>query len=294
LVVAVVDEPTTKFAGLVSGDLDLAGISPTMAEITAADPRLGIVSYPVSFTNVIVFNSARAPFDDVRVRRAVSAAINRKRVIDVALNGFGVAADGAIPPTHPYHGPVQPPDDAAALLDSAGWTKSGAWRTRNGTPLRFTLRTVGNGDNAIEQLVQADLRALGLQVEIAQMELGAFLAMARAPKKDFDAIITGVPGDVSMSHVAAMFESTQGGGALDYAGFHRASLDTLFARARAASTEPQLASAWQAVDRLLAREAPVAWVYHARGIQGISRRLHGVRMDLRGELVTLAQWTLDR
>ncbi|MBC7896464.1 MAG: peptide ABC transporter substrate-binding protein [Cytophagaceae bacterium] len=293
-VVAVVDEPTTKFAGLVSGDLDLAGISPTMAEITAADPRLAIVSYPVSFTNVIVFNSTRAPFDDVRVRRAVSAAINRKRVIDVALNGFGVAADGAIPPTHPYYGAVLPPENAAALLDSAGWTKGGAWRTRNGTPLRFTLRTVGNGDNAIEQLVQADLRALGIQVEIAQMELGAFLAMARAPEKDFDAIITGVPGDVSMSHVAAMFEGTQAGGALDYAGFHRPTLDTLFARARAAGTEAQLAFAWQAVDQLLAREAPVVWLYHARGLQGISRRLGGVRMDLRGELVTLARWTLDR
>jgi hypothetical protein len=32
------------------------------------------------------------------------------------------------------------------------------------------------------------------------------------------------------------------------------------------------------------------WVYHSRGVQGISARLDGVRMDLRGELVSLASW----
>jgi peptide/nickel transport system substrate-binding protein len=35
---------------------------------------------------------------------------------------------------------------------------------------------------------------------------------------------------------------------------------------------------------------PVAWIYHARGVQGAARRLEGVTMDLRGELVTLASW----
>jgi peptide/nickel transport system substrate-binding protein len=34
----------------------------------------------------------------------------------------------------------------------------------------------------------------------------------------------------------------------------------------------------------------MAWVYHSRGVQGIAARLDGVRMDLRGELVSVAQW----
>ena len=40
----------------------------------------------------------------------------------------------------------------------------------------------------------------------------------------------------------------------------------------------------------LLREAPAAWLYHARGVQGVSRRLQGVTMDLRGELATLSEW----
>jgi peptide/nickel transport system substrate-binding protein len=44
------------------------------------------------------------------------------------------------------------------------------------------------------------------------------------------------------------------------------------------------------VQRVLADSAPVAWLYHARGVQGVARRLRGVTMDLRGELATVHDW----
>ena len=43
----------------------------------------------------------------------------------------------------------------------------------------------------------------------------------------------------------------------------------------------------------LAQQLPAVWVYHSRGVQGLSRRLHGVEMDLRGELVTLHDWSAE-
>lgn len=294
LVVAVVDEPTTKFAGLASGDLDLAGISPSMAALTAADPALDLVTYPVAFTNVLVFNTTRAPFDDARVRRAVAVSLDRQRIVDVALAGLGAPATGPVPEGHPLATPLPQPDSADAWLDAAGWRRaSDGVRRRDGMPLAFTLRTVGSGDNAIEQLIQADLRARGIEVEIRQMELGAFLRDARAPDKPFDALVTGVPGDVSLSHVAAMFETSQAGGALDYAGFHRPHLDSLFSVARRAPNVTEERQAWQELQEVLAREAPVAWIYHARGVQGRRRSLRGVVIDLRGELATLASWSLS-
>lgn len=300
LIVAVVDEPTTKFAGLVSGDLDLAGISPTMASLVARDGTLAVVSYPVSFAFALVFNVARSPFDDVRVRRAVSAAIDRARIVRVALAGYGTPAAGPLPPEHPFAagdtGAAPDRDDAAIArdLDAAGWrpSKDGT-RTRDGQPLAFTLLTVGSGDNALEQLVQADLRRAGIRMDIRQLELGAFLAEARANPKRFDALVTGIPGDLTLAHLAGMFDGAQAGGALDYGGYHQPALDRAFVAVRAAETEVEIRAAWQTVQRLVAADAPVAWLYHARGVQGMRRRLQGVQMDLRGELATLAEWTVD-
>jgi peptide/nickel transport system substrate-binding protein len=299
-VVAVVDEATTKFAGLVSGDLHVAGIAPTMAALTRRDSTLRVISYPVAFSNALVFNVARPPFDDRRVRRAVSAAIRRDRLVDVALAGFGTPALGAIPPDHPFVRAREVAGDSAvqrgagALLDSAGWVRgTDGTRQRGGAPLRFILRTVGSGDNALEQLIQADLRAQGIEVDLQQMELGAFLADARASDKRFDALVTGIPGDLSLSHLTSMFASGQAGGALDYAGFHLPALDALFDAIRAAATPLALQAAWHGVDSLLAIEMPVAWLYHSRGVQGARRVLSGVEMDLRGELVALSRWRLD-
>jgi peptide/nickel transport system substrate-binding protein len=296
LVIAVVDEATTKFAGLASGDLHVAGIAPSMATLVSSDPALRVLDYPVSFATALIFNSSRPPFDDIRVRRAVDALINRQRVIDVALAGYGSPAEGPVSASHPWfqQGKRMTPAQADSLLNAAGWQSSGSGtRTRGPDKLGFTLLSVGSGDNAIEQLIQADLRTHGIAVEIRQLELGAFLTLARQSPRQFDALYTGISGDLSLSHLASMFDSRLAGGALDYAGFHTAPLDSLFVRATRAETEGELAEVWRRIQQELAGAAPVSWIYHARGVQGLSRKLHEVRMDLRGEMATLAQWRLN-
>jgi len=253
------------------------------------------VSYPVLFANAIIFNTTRPPFDDARVRKAISVAIDRRRIIDAALAGYATPAYGPVSPDNPLALPV---DSARAmtadsLFDAAGWTRGAdGRRMRGGRPLTFTLMTVGSGDNAVEQLLQADMRTHGVALEIRQIEFGAFLVEARAQPKRFDALFTGIPGDLSLSYLAAMFDSKLSGGALDYAGFHTPELDAQFARVSAARTQSDLTHAWHEIQRLLERETPVAWVYHARGVQGVTAKLTGVRMDLRGEMPTLARWRL--
>jgi peptide/nickel transport system substrate-binding protein len=296
VIIAVIDESATKFAGLTSGELDLAGISPAMAPLVAQDPTLRVIAYPVLQSYAIVFNTTQPPFDDARVRRAISLAIDRRRIISVAVHGYGDASSEAIPSTHPFAtpsaAPSDPPDTARAdsLLDAAAWRRgSDGLRPRGAATLSLELLTVGSADNAAEQLIQSDLARIGVHVEIRQRELASFLAEARATPRRFDAMYTGIPGDLSLSYLSAMFDSRYAGGALDYAGYHEPRLDTLLAAARAAPDSLARAR-WSAAERELDAVMPAVWIYHARGVQGASRRLAGVTMDLRGELVSLASW----
>jgi peptide/nickel transport system substrate-binding protein len=211
----------------------------------------------------------------------------------VALAGYGRPRSARCPRPPLALARAVAHDTAAAdaLLDAAGWRRGpGGARWRGGRALQVELLTVGAGDNAAEQLVQADLAARGVQLAIRPLELGAFLARARAPQKPWDVLLTGVPGDVGLAYLTSLFASSSAGGALDYAGFHRQGLDAALDRAAAASSSEARRAAWASVQQILADSAPVAWLYHARGVQGVARRLGGVTMDLRGELATVHAW----
>jgi peptide/nickel transport system substrate-binding protein len=122
--------------------------------------------------------------------------------------------------------------------------------------------------------------------------MSSFLATARSDDKRFDALLTGIPGDLSLAYLSSMYASSLSGSALDYGTFHSPALDSLLRAARAAT--PAVAAArWLAVQQLLDRAMPVAWVYHSRGVLGVRRRLTGVTMDLRGELVSVTRWRVD-
>lgn len=296
LVIAVVDEPTTKFAGLASGDLDFAGIAPGMAALAERDPTMRALDYPVLQVTGLLFNTHRPPFDDARVRRAVALSVDRSRLVQAALAGFGRPASGPVAPESPFALPGDSAADVRAadsLLDAAGWRRTpGGARSHDGKPLAFELLTVGSGDQAVEQLVQADLAARGIRMEIRVVEFGAFLSRARSSPKTFDALITGIPGDLSLAYLSAMYDGRQRGSALDYADYHTPRLDALFARTRDAATRDAQVAAWHDVQSELARDLPAAWLYHSRGLQGISRRMRDVHMDLRGELASLTRWNV--
>jgi peptide/nickel transport system substrate-binding protein len=99
-------------------------------------------------------------------------------------------------------------------------------------------------------------------VTIRQLELSAFLDRVYGPAHDYDAAILGIPGDLGLGYLGPL-------------------------AALAGMTAPRGPAA---AERMFADSVPVAFLYHARGVQGMNRRVRGVRMDLRGELVTVHDW----
>jgi len=252
LIIVVVDEPTAKLAALTAGEIDFAGIQPAHVPFVRKDTSLAVIDYPLIFPYGIVFNMRRPPFDDARVRLAVALALDRREIVDGYLYGFGTVADGPVPPGVPGYVPVRPLPVAA---DSAR-------RLLGGRRVAFELLTVGSGEAALEQMIQARLAAVGFDVAIRQLELTAFLDRVSARRRDFQAAVAGTSGDPGLGYLTTL---------ADQAGLR-------------VPPDPDLA------QRMFRDSLPVAFLYHGRGLQGMNRRVRGVRMDLRGELPTVATW----
>lgn len=254
-ILVVVDEPTTKLAALTAGELDFAGIQPAHADFVRRDPELVVLDYPLLFTYGLVFNTRRAPFDDITVRRAVSLSIDRDEIVEGYLYGFGASAFGPIPPGVP-----EAPAPPAVPMDLTS-----ARRLLGDRRPSFELLTVGSGEAALEQMLQAQLHEVGFDVRIRQLELSAFLDRVYGQHHDFQGAVMGIPGDLSLGYLRPL---------VDLTGI-------------------TVSAGREAISRVFVDSVPVAFLYYARGVQGANRRVRGVRMDLRGELSTVAQWRVD-
>ena len=293
LVFAVIDEATTKVAGLVSGALDIAGVNPATAPLVRRDRTLRVLDYPTFVTNWLIFNPRCNALRDVRVRRAIAVALDRARIVEAGIGGFGVPSAA---PSADLARDTTRRDVARAdsLLDAAGWLRSASGvRVQRGQPLQLRMLTVASGDNPVEQLMQSDLRARGVDLQIATRDMGALLSSARSASVDHCAIYSGVAGDPARSQLAALFDPAASGGALDLGAHRPANLRPLFATLRASADTAARNATWRAILGVLADSLPATAVFHSRGVQGLTRRLQHVTIDLRGELFSAARWTLS-
>ncbi len=257
LIVVVVDEPMVKLSALVAGELDFAGISPQHAAFVRRHQTLAVREYPLIFPYGLVFNTRRPPFNDPRARLAAALAIDRQEIVDGYLFGFATVAEGPVPPGVPHyvappHVPLAP-DSARRLVASLG------------AKPRFELLTVGSGEAALEQMLQARLNAIGFEVTIRQLEHSTFQDRLNGERHDFAAAVTGIAGDPDLGFLQSLGKLT----------------------GISVPADPV------AAQRVLAEQLPVVWLYHARGVQAMNSRVHGVRMDMRGELPTVAAWRVQ-
>jgi peptide/nickel transport system substrate-binding protein len=135
------------------------------------------------------FNVTKEPFTDVRVRRAFEFGIEKKSILHIALEDLGEVAYGPLPSSIwgywdgiTSYAPGYDPGQAKRLLAEAGWQPGqGGVLQKDGKPFTFQA-FIPPIDLArrTAQIVQAQLRAYGIQMDIQAFEFGTLLAKARA------------------------------------------------------------------------------------------------------------------
>jgi len=156
-------------------------------------PALKVTEFPSNVVNLIDMRTDKPPFSDVRVRQAVSLAIDRKGMIDATLEGIGAVngplpaalSDWALPIAELGEGAKYyryDPAEAKRLLAAAGHP--------NGLPASVCFATYGSTVLVdTMQLLLKDLKAVGIGATLDQKEYGAYQATCRLGK--FDSMVFG-------------------------------------------------------------------------------------------------------
>lgn len=124
-------------------------------------------------------------FADPQVRQAVAYALDRQRIVDEVLTGFGDVVDSIVPETHPAYTTTIPtypysPTLAADLLTAAGWvdTNGNGIRDQGGQEFVFThTTTIRPIRQQIGAIIQDNLAAVGISATLQFLSSGEFFAV---------------------------------------------------------------------------------------------------------------------
>ena len=169
---AFISDPTAAFAAVMAGDIDAfpAFPAPELLAQLDADPRFDVVVGSTEGETILAMNNGRAPLDDIRVRQAIAHAVDRQAIIDGAMFGYGTPIGTHFAPHHPAYLDLtelsaHDPERARALLAEAG--AEGATLSLKLPPPSYARRG--------GEIVAAQLRAVGLNVEIQNLEWAQWL-----------------------------------------------------------------------------------------------------------------------
>lgn len=206
----IVPDPVQLVNQLKAGEIDCMEMVPPgeMDEIRRNHPELAIYDFPTRAYNYVAWNGARAPFDDPRVRRALTMAIDRKLINENIYYGFADECTSPFPPIiWAYNPNIKPiPFDTAAAREAfaaLGFKDrdGDGWLDRGGKRFEFELLTnYGNQTRAdMQVMIQEMLRRVGVKVNPATLEWTVFLE--RIKRGDYDAQINswrvGTKADLS-------------------------------------------------------------------------------------------------
>lgn len=185
LVYKLIPDASTQLSALQSGDVDVIFINdPAHLDTLKKDKNVQVE--PINLDSLIYlgYNSAKPPFDEVKVRQALSHAVNKADIVKTALGGFGIEAGTPLPPSLlgynqelASYGQGYDPARAKALLAEAGFTQGpdGGWQ-REGKKLTGKLLTSTRSPNeAIATVLQSQLKAIGIPIEIQQLDSAAVM-----------------------------------------------------------------------------------------------------------------------
>jgi peptide/nickel transport system substrate-binding protein len=245
-----VPDAAAQVPALLAGDIDAF---PTIGATEALDRFKGDARFQVVIGSTegevpLILNNNKKPFDDIRMRRAVNHAIERKSIIDGATSGYGMPIGSHFPPHHPWYVDLTnryPHDIAKAkeLMKEAGYA-NGADVTIKPPPFAYARRSA--------EIVAAQLADAGFRVKIEPVEWAQWLDVVYK-QKNYDMTV--------VAHVSPWDQDNYTRGKDYYYGYQSPAMDALMKQVLVESDQAKLKALYADVQKLIAEDAVHAFMF---------------------------------
>ena len=270
-----------------SGEIQgLSSIPPQAIPAVESLEALNLFSARLSGYNIIYLNlklpDAAPFFQEVEVRRALLQGLDRQAMINDALNGQGLVANGPILPWSWAYNPDQPTsefarDQAVALLEAAGWvdTNGDGIREKDGLPLAFSL--LSSNDPAQVKVAEAVREqwlelGIGVTVEVVGAGLGERLLQHDFQAALAEVLLAGDPDPYPFWH------QTQIGGGQNYPGWDHTEASMLLETARTLTDQGRRNDYYFEFQRIFAEEVPSLVLFYPIYTYGVSQDIFDVQL----------------
>ena len=263
--IRIISDPSAQVAALLSGDVDVfprVAAARSLAQFKS-DPRFAVLVGGSRAKTIVSINERRKPLDDVRVRRAILAAIDRKAMIDGAVDGFGAPIGSFYTPgslgyvdttgINPYD-----PEKAKKLLAEAGVS----------APLELSLKLppppyARQGG----EILAAQLAKVGIVAKIENVEWAQWLSQVFTGPHNFDLTIVS---HVEPFDLVKLTESDY------YLGYNSQAFNHLYKEIMATPGEADRARLLGDAQRMLANDAVAGFLFQPQWITITNKKLKGV------------------
>lgn len=291
MVFEVIPDAATQLAALQSGTVDAIFINqPDDRAMLQRDPTIQLVDAELNSLIYLAFNCKKAPFDDVRVRQALSFAVDKDAIVKVPLGGIGKVASSYLPPallgydaSLNSYVPGFDANKSQSLLRDAGFTRSGdgAW-ARGGQPLKGLLITSNRAPNdSIAALLQSQLKAVGVPVDIQMMDSKAIGDATAAGK--FDLLLYRY--DWNDPDALSIYLGSDRIGSTNRAAYSSPAVDKLLAQGASTLDQAKRVQIYAEAQKLIGPDAPWQPLYVPVDVMAYSKRFDGVKVGYMGRML---------
>lgn len=277
LIFAITPDPSVRFQKLKAGECNLiADPSPQDLESMATNSAIKVIEREGLNTGYVAFNVEKKPLNNVKVRKAIMAALNRQSYIDAIYRGRAMVAKNPIPPAiWSYSKTVKDdeynPEKAKKMLAEAGLP--------NGFEVELWTMPVSRPYNPsgkkLGELMQADLAKVGIKVSLKTYDWPTYLEKAR--KGEHQMVMIGWTGDNgdpdNFLHVLLSCAAVKGGS--NYSRWCYKPYDDLVEQAKQLTDQRRRADLYEKAQVVFKEQAPWAPLAHAKVYRAMTKNVQG-------------------